>query len=91
MEEISGSMSSLSFGRQAMKVDMLSRSQGQEGTFSDGGNFGSKMFFSAWAEMPCTQSDRRKAGGCMRDGVSSQDVSEHHTNKVMITLVVPWE
>jgi hypothetical protein len=71
IEETFGSMVSLSFDRQAMKADMMLRSQGREGTSFDGGNFGAETDFSVWLEMPCTQSDRRKAGGCMRGSASS--------------------
>jgi hypothetical protein len=49
------------------------------------------MSFSAQPAMPCAQSARRKAGGCMRISASSQDVPKHHMNKVMIALVIPWE
>jgi hypothetical protein len=47
MEEVFGSRSSLSFDSQATKADMMPRSQGWEGTSSDGGSFGAEMSFSA--------------------------------------------
>jgi hypothetical protein len=52
---------------------------------SDGGNFGAEMDFTVWSGMPCTQSARRKAGGCMRISTNSQDVPEHRMNKVKRT------
>jgi hypothetical protein len=41
--------------------------------------------------MPCTESARKKVGGCMRISAYSQDVPEHHMNKVMIASVVSSE
>jgi hypothetical protein len=74
-----------------MKVDMMPRSQGREGTASDAGNFRAEMDFNVGSGMPSTQLARRKVGGCMRISVSNPDVSEHRLNKVMIASVVPWE
>jgi hypothetical protein len=34
---------------------------------------------------------QKQVGGYMRIGASSQDVPEHHMNKVMIASVVPQE
>jgi hypothetical protein len=70
-EGISGYTSSLSLSKQTTKADMMPCSQGRAGTSFDGGNFGSEMDFSVWSEIPCTQSNRRKAGGCIRASASS--------------------
>jgi hypothetical protein len=74
---------SLSFDRQTMKAGMIPCSQGERGTSPDGGGFRAEMRCSARPTMPCEQSARRKAGGCMRISANNQDVSEHCMNKVV--------
>jgi hypothetical protein len=49
------------------------------------------MDFNVGLGMPWTQSTRRNVGGCMRISASNSDVLEHRLNKVMTTLIVPWE